>query len=567
MKTIKYLALSLLSVFSVTSCVDINYNEIATTDEQWVYDSPLYGVQKLVTNIYAHIQYDFGNHQRGAMHSSATDESEYVYSLSPIHKFYNGGWNPNNNLTNAWRVYYSGIAEANTFLEKWDKVSLDDYLHNTSGAGDMAYDKLVAKFEMFPYEVRFLRAYFYFELARTFGDVPLVTRSLSNGEANAVERTPVQEVFDYIVKECDDIAEFLPITYETELSLETGRTTRVMVLALKARTLLYAASPLFNPSNNQQRWKDAAAASKDIIDRAKDWNITLGKYSALWGDNSFRNTEIIFGRPVGSLNYLEYDNFPVGVENGRSGNCPTQSLVDMYEYKSNGMSFGEKWKGNQINITQEQPYDGLDPRFELSIVRNGDKWPNNNPNPIETFDGGRNGAPLYGATTTGYYLKKYCDGTVNINTNNSNSKRHTCIIFRLAEFYLNDAEAVYNIYGDADATGDYGLSANEAINVLRTRKDIDMPKFKGSDNFVERYERERAVEFAFEGHRFWDVRRWKKGKIYFEQINTSTFKKENDNIILTRVAKTRGWSDKYYLFPIPFSEIQLNFKLYQNPGW
>lgn len=567
MKIRYYLSNLIILPLLFSSCINLNYNEISTTDEEWVYDSPLYGVQKLVTNIYAHLQYDFGNNMDGAMYSSATDESDYVYSLSDIHKFYNGGWSPNTPLTNTWSVAYSAIAEANTFLEKWDWVSLEDYIYNEAGAGDMAYDKLVAKFEMFPYEVRFLRAYFYFELARCYGDVPLITKSLSNVEANSVSRVPVQEVFQYIVKECDEIAEFLPITYETELSQEIGRASRPMVLALKARTLLYAASPLFNTDNDRELWKEAAKATKDLLDKANSWGISLGKYADLWGDVSYRNKEIIFGRPVGSLNYFEKNNYPVGVENGGSGNCPTQTLVDAYEYQTDGVTFGEKWSGETVNTTANDVYAGLDPRFELTIVRNGDNWPTYNTNPIETFVGGRNGSPIYGATTTGYYLKKYCDGTVNISTNNSNSKRHTWIIYRLAEFYLNYAEAMYQYYGDADTEGEFGMSANAAINILRNRSDIDMPEFSGSVDFLSRYERERMVELAFEGHRFWDLRRWKKGE-EMQTINVASFTKNAEgDIILNRNQVQRGWEEKYYWFPIPFSEIQINKNLQQNPGW
>lgn len=565
----KYILSTLIgSAMIVSSCVNLDYNEISTTDEEWVYDSPLYGVQKLVTDIYAHLQYDFGNSMGGAMYASAADESEYVYSMSSVHKFYNGSWSPVTPLTDTWGIAYSAIAEANTFLEKWDLVSLKDYIYNEAGAGDMAYDKLLAKFEMFPYEVRFLRAYFYFELVKTYGDVPLVTKSLSNAEANAVVRTPAQEVFRYIMNECDQIAEFLPITFATELSRETGRASRAMVLALKAKTLLYAASPLYNKEGNKELWKEAAKATKDLLDRSKEWGISLGKYSNLWGDGSFRNQEIIFGRPVGNLNYFERYNYPVGVENGESGNCPTQSLVDAYEYQSDGKTFGEKWSSATVNLTQAKPYEGLDPRFELTVVRNGDNWPTYNTHPIETFEGGRNGSPIYGATTTGYYLKKYCDGSVNISTNNANQKRHTYIIYRLAEFYLNYAEAMFQYYGDADTKGDFGMSANQAINMLRNRSDIKMPEFKGNNDFLKRYERERMVELAFEGQRFWDVRRWKKGELYLGTIEVASLKQDgNGDIILTRAEKNRGWYDKYYLFPIPFSEMQINKRLVQNPGW
>ncbi|MDR0543477.1 MAG: RagB/SusD family nutrient uptake outer membrane protein [Dysgonamonadaceae bacterium] len=562
-------ALLFFPLYFLAGCVDLNYSEVTTDDEDWVYSSPQNGVQRLVTDIYAQIPFDFGQYD-GAMLSSAADESDYALSLSDIHKFYNGGWSEIFPFDNTWKNSYSAIAEANIFLEKIDKISLKEYEHNGVG-----YDILKAKFEKFPYEVRFLRAYFYFELAKTYGDVPLVTKSLTADEANSLSRTPVNEVFHFIVTECDAIAEHLPITYATEPSQETGRATRPMALALKARTLLYAASPLFNPNNDKEAWHKAALANKAIIDNAAAWGISLSAYSSLWGDQSFMNKEIFFIRPAGNAednsgwgNRFERYNFPVGVENGHSGNCPTQSLVDAYEYQSTGKSFGETWSGD-VNITANNPYNDLDPRFAQTVVKNGDSWPVYNWMPVETYEGGLNASPLYGATTTGYYLKKYCDAGVYIMTNYTNTARHSWIIFRLGEFYLNYAEAVYNYLGSADATSsEFDISANDAINILRDRPDVMMPHFSGTADFMDRYIRERMVELAFEGHRFWDVRRWKKGADFFKNVKVAKLTKgSNGDILLKRETKTRLWDEKYNLFPIPFTERQKNRKLTQNTDW
>jgi hypothetical protein len=567
---VKYLisAICFLILFSNTGCVDLNYSEVTTDDEDWVYSSPQNGIQRLVTDIYAQIPFDFGYYD-GAMLASVSDESDYALSLSDIHKFYNGGWSIINPFDFTWKNSYSAIAEANIFLEKLDKISLEEYKYNGVG-----YNILKAKFEKFPYEVRFLRAYFYFELAKTYGDVPLLKHSLTAEEANSVSRTPVKDVFQFIVDECDSIAPYLPITYASEPSQETGRATRPMALALKARTLLYAASPLFNPENNAQLWRKAAVANKVIIDNAATWGIELSNYSALWGDQSFLNQEIFFIRPAGNGdggwgNNFERYNFPVGVENGNSGNCPTQSLVDAYEYQTTGESFGKTWSSS-VNITTQNPYDGLDPRFGFTVAKNGDTWPVYNGSPLETFEGGLNASPIYGATTTGYYLKKYCDPSVYITTNYTTATRHSWIIFRLSEFYLNYAEAAYrSLNNNADATNaELNLSANEAINVLRDRSDVRMPHFSGNSNFEERYMRERMVELAFEGHRFWDIRRWKKGADFFQNIRIAKIiKNSNGDIVLERGIKNRLWNEKYNLFPIPFAERQKNGNLSQNPGW
>lgn len=556
------LLIGLAGAMSLAGCVDLDYNEATVTGEDWVYENPTDGVKRMVSDVYAQMFNEFDINYGGAIKASATDEADFANSLSDIHKFYNGGWSAANPFPDTWQRAYRAITEVHIYLEKIDKIDLSDYEYDSN------YPNMVLQFGLYPYELRFLRAYYYFELARTYGDVPLVLKSLTNEEANNVTRTPVQDVFKFIVKECDEIAEYLPISYRNEPGAEIGRATRGAAMALKARTLLYAASPLFNKDNNQELWHEAAVACKDLLDRASEWGITLSSYSSLWGHNANTNSELILGVNRGESNSFEMNNYPVGVENGSSGNCPTQSLVDVYEYKDNGETFGQRHPGD-INVTKENPYEGLDPRFAMTIVKNGDQWPTNSAQKItiETYEGGFNGAPKYNATTTGYYLRKYVDGNCVTTYNNPSTQRHTWIVFRLAEMYLDYAEAMYNYYGDADAKGDLGMSANEAINVLRNRSDIQMPEFTGSAGFMERYRRERMVELAFEDHRFWDVRRWKIGNSAFASVQGADLKLVNGDVMLSRKTIARGWDDKYYLFPIPQSEIQKNPKLTQNPGW
>lgn len=564
MNKIKY-ALIAMAAVAMTGCADLDYNEASSRDEDWTYNSPLNGIKALVYDVYAQMPSEFKDNQygSGAMLASATDEAEFAQSYSPIHNYYNGGWTPANPFPNTWERAYRAITQVHMYLERIDKIDLSDYEY----APD--YDNMVQQFEIFPYELRFLRAYFYFELVRAYGDVPLVTTTLTNVQANSVERTPAAEVFKFIVDECDAVAQYLPVTYNDIPGQEIGRATRGAALALKARTLLYWASPLFNTENDKELWKQAAAASKLIIDNASVWGYRLSAYADLWGHNTFTNPEFIFVLGTQESNDFEKYNYPVGVENGNSGNCPTQALVDAYEYQADGKTFKEKHPGN-VNVTTENPYDGLDPRFELTVVKNGDLWPANTTQQLvmETYQGGFNGAPKYGATPTGYYLKKFVDGGCVTTVNNPTTSRHNWIVMRLAEVYLNYAEAMYNYYGSADAAGEFGMSANEAINVLRNRDDIRMPEFHGDADFAERYMRERMVELAFEGHRFWDVRRWKKGADCFNRIDVAQLTlAANGDVMLTRTTKNRQWNEKYNLYPIPQSEIQKNGRLTQNPNW
>lgn len=561
---IKNIIISALATASLTSCVDLDYSEVTTNNEEWVYQSPNYGIQRLVTSLYARIPNGIDKNFEGgsgATFAAACDEADCALSNSNVRKFYNGGWSPINPFSYTWENSYKAIAEANNFLEKLDKIDLSAYEYNND------FQAMKNKFELFEYEARFLRAWFYFELVRTYGDVPFTLKSLTNDEANQLKRTPAIEIMDWIVAEMDRIAEFLPITYATELNTDIGRATKPMCLALKARTLLYKASPLFNTNNNKQWWLDAARANHDLLVRADGWGIKLGRYADIWGPDNGDGTEVIFAEKQGALSSWEKYNYPVGVENGQSGMCPTQTLVDAYEYQDSRETFGSRHTGQTINLNTVNPYEGLDPRFAMTIVKNGDIWPNYNVNPIEIFEGGLNASPLTNATQTGYYLKKYCDPNVNISTNDATETQHAWILMRLGEFYLNYAEAMFNYYGDANVKGEFTMSANDAVNKILDREDVQMPHWTDNTDWKTRYERERMVELAFEDHRFWDIRRWKQGDSQ-KQISVIRLNKDiNGDVIMTRSTLNRVWNDKFYFFPIPFTELNKNENLAQNPGW
>ena len=541
------------------SCVDLNYTEQNTRDEEWTYEYFAEGIKNMVFDVYAQVYNNEFDDNSAYFLAGATDEAQYALETGTINNYVNGGWSAANPYSRTWTKCYTAIADACMFLEKLDQADITEWQYNAN------YNNWVQQMELFPYELRFLRAYFYFELLRSYGDVPLVTTTLTNAQANTITRTPADEIVKFIVDELDAIAPFLPVSYIKEVNSEIGRATRVAAFALKARTLLYAASPLFNPTNDKAKWEKAAEACKYILDNADAWGLSLSKYGSLWGHDAFFNPEIIFGLGRGDSNSFEMANYPVGVENGSSGNCPTQSFVDLYEYQDNGQTFAQRYPGN-IDLNAVDPYEGLDPRFALTVVKNGDEWPSNGAQKkaIETFQGGFNALPKYGATPTGYYLKKYVDGSCVTTADNQTKRRHTWILFRLGEFYLDYAEAVFNATGSAnDAT--YGLTANEAINLLRDRSDIQMPKFtEDGEAWIARYERERAVELAFENHRFWDVRRWKKGAQYFKTVQVANI---SANLQLTRSTVTRQWDEKYNFYPIPQSELKKNPNLTQNQGW
>ena len=552
---LKNICFGIVCTVALVGCTDkMDYHEYTNYGKEYVF-SDFGRTAAFVNNIYSYLDYDLLGTTSLA---SACDEAEMALNYSNVLDYTNGNWTALNPKSQ-WN-YYTPIRAANYFLENGLNLEFSDLILNQD------YEAQMKRYGRYQYEVRLLRAYYYFLLVRAYGDVPFTTKVLTEAEANSLERTPASQVFDFIISECDAVAPQLPVDYSKldndaagGTNPEAGRVTRGAALALKARASLYCASKLFNDSENRDSYKRAATASLDVINYCGENNITLGKYTDLWGADNWKASEMIFVRRVGDTDDPERTNFPIGMENAKSGNCPTQTLVDAYEMKNGG------------EPNQKDPYTGRDPRFAMTIAVNGDKWPNTNPNPLEIYTGGRDAAPVPYATPTGYYVKKYVDGATDISASTSSGgKRHSWITFRLGEFLLNYAEATFKYFGSADIKdAELTMTAREAVNKVRKRTGVDMPDFPegmSSSDFWSRYKNERMVELAFEGHRFWDVRRWKEGG--FTSIGRMLItKNSDDSFTYTRSIKALVWDDKMYFYPIPDSEIRKNPNLKQNPGW
>ena len=533
----------------LVSCGDkMDYKEYSVYDEDYV-KTTFARSAGLVTSAYNDLDYDFGNYS-GALLASATDEAVYSHSGNAIEKFYDGGWSASsNNDASLWTKCWRGISYANLFLDKFKDETFEDYIL------DLDYKAEIHQYQNLQYEARFLRAYYYFLLVRSFGGVPLITANLDANEANTQPRVSSDEIFQFIISECAAIQDLIVKDYSDLGNLqlksknETGRANNLAVLALKARAALYYASPLFNAGNDKERWHQAAIANKELIDECKGRGMKLtSDYGSLFQKDNWQNSEecIFVRRIVSASNTFEKYNFPIGLENAGGGNCPTQNLVEAYE-------------------------EG-DIRLEATVAQNGEQWPNNT---LETFIGGANGQPIAYATPTGYYLKKYVNKSLTIGASNATTERHHWVTFRLGEFYLNYAEAMLNYTGGGYETASgLSMTAAQAVNVVRTRAKLaNIATDLSASQFAERLENERFVELAFEGHRFYDLRRWKKaGDAKYRTIKTMQITKNADGTFNYNVqtdAQTRSyWDDKMYLFPIAQSEIlKSGGVLTQNPGW
>ena len=562
-----------LATLALASCNDqMEYKEYNIYDKDYITKN-FGNVGGFMTDIYNTVEYDFGNYSGGAMQASATDESMYSKLGNAIEDFYNGAWSPSNAKGSIWSSMYSGIKVCNHVLEQMQGLTFDELVLNKD------YTQQMHRYQNYQYEARFMRAYFYFALVRQYGGVPLVTTEISAEEANSIARSSADDIFKFIIDECNDIQNKIIADYSDlgDYALgteESGRADKLAVLALKARAALYWASPLFNANNDKERYHTAATYTKELLTAAE----TRGKgltanYADLWDAASFNTStimkEILFGRryykSASGDNLVETNNYPVGIEGGAGGNCPTQNLVDAYDMKTSGLSINETGSGYDA----KNPYNDRDPRLAATVAVNGDQWPTySGAAKLETFQGGINGEPLTGATPTGYYLKKLCNGAISLASNSKlKESRHTWLTFRMGEAYLNYAEAVFKYLGSADATSvEFPMSARDAAN--KTRQRAGMPGLASTGDFWTRLCNERFVELAFEGHRFWDVRRWKEADKYFKTITEMKLTKNDDgSITYTRQNVSRQWSEKMYLFPIPQTERMKNPNLTQNPGW
>ena len=552
---IKNIFLGALATLALASCSDqMDYKEYSIYDADYM-RTKFERAGGFLSTIYADLDSDFGNYS-GAMLSSATDESVYSHDGNAIESFYNGAWSPTNANGSLWTTCYHGIAYCNLFLDEFTGLTFPEYTL------DKNYDAEMYQYNNYKWEARWARAYFYFLLVRQYGGVPLITSNMSADEANAQPRVSADEIFAFIDSECDAIKDSITRDYGDlgKLAMtpaNNGRANNLTVLALRARAALYHASPLFNPNNDKELWRKAAELNKVVIDSCVARKMKLSNdYNGLFiGNTSWSDAnalgEIIFARrmPTENRNFETY-NFPVGISGagagGGGGNCPTQNLVEAYE-------------------------DG-DKRFALTVACNGDSWPNANTVPLETFVGGLNGQPLAYATPTGYYLKKYVTESVQIAGNGANTCKHVWVTFRLAEFYLNYAEAMLNLSGDGyKAETGFTMTPKYAVDLVRKRAGLaGIEDGLSASQFKEKLEKERFVELAFEGHRFFDVRRWKEGDKYFKTIYGLRITKNADGTFNEEktVVQNRQWDEKMNLFPIPQSEILKSGNvLVQNPGW
>lgn len=405
-------------------------------------------------------------------------------------------------------------------------------------------------------EARFVRAWMYFDLVRRYGPVPLIEelQNYEDPQSLLVARDPVEDIYDFIYRELDEISrEGLPHAREMSAS-EMGRASKEAAWALNGRAMLFAG-----------RWKESAECSACVLESG--YHQLNPDYNALFqskGGDPEVIFEVIFdGVNKGHAADMLY--MPPSLDNGWGAqSCPTQELVDSYEMLD-GSPFD--WSNPEHAAN---PYEGRDKRLQWSIIIDGSEFKGKI---IRTaYLVPDDGLGLIERTNTGYYIRKFLDETLPFEKlvgygGSSTSWKE----IRLAEVLLNYAEALNELHGGPDPEGE----AYEAMRRVRERAGLPaLPDGLDYTAFKERVIQERKVELAFEGHRFWDLRRWRLAESvlndkYFHgmRITEDTSGKKTYDIFEINSVPKQVFLEKHYLMPINQGEIEKNPNLLPNNGY
>lgn len=490
----------------------------------------------------------------GNLFATVTDEAEHTDPGSASQLFNQGSITPFSNPDNVYARNYEGIRAANYFLE--NSVNYREILalnRDTISDGGYQYGVDVGDIAWLRHESRVLRAYYYFDLIKRYGGVPLVTRVLQLADNTDLPKERYETLVEYIVSEIDDVKDNLQVNWRSFDEGRDGRFTKGAALALKSRVLLYAASPLHNATNDLAKWQRAAAAAREVI-QLNQYGFHAG-YAQLFVDvNTVLSTETIMAIRSGSTSQMEQLNYPVGTPGGASGIAPSQNLVEAYEYT------GAPDPNN--------PFANRDPRLAATVAYNNSQW---NGRTLQIWSGGQDDPANNNASPTGYYLKKFLND--NLNLVQGEARLRSWPLFRYPEILLNYAEAMNEAYGPDNDNG-YGLSARQALNMVRNRPAVQLPDVVATTQaeMRNRIKHERRIELAFEDHRYWDLVRWKEAEVVLNQpLRGIRATNNGDNAFEYTVFEVEQRvfpAPRMYYYPIPQTELNKSDGiLTQNEGW
>lgn len=453
----------------------------------------------------------------------------------------------------SWSDNYTNIRKANLILSKIDEIPDYDQAEK---------DKVLG-------QTYFFRAFQYFELIRTFGDVPYIDRPLELSDQEGITRTPRAEVYTKVMADFDKAIELLPAEWPDS---DYGRVTKGAAMAMKARAALYYGD-----------WQIAADNAKKVMD-SKLYELydkdNTGKYEELFWEKADGCKEFIlvrqFKEAENSWYLIGWEAFPT---KGWGGINPTQSLVDAFE-DIEGAPISESKIYDEKN-----PFANRDPRLEVDVLHDGEVMYGETIKVAPLKSCYPTGIAQHGdATATGYYQQKWLDPSIDPSSTGWDMGKDAVVI-RYAEVLLTYAEAMNELKG-------LSSEAFDAVNQVRKRvgmpplqnTDASLPTYCGTqDALRQRIRNEWRVEFALEGgKRQWDIRRWGIAKdvlnapflgLKYRLVESPDAKPEDggqicilyegDNVVLAG----SKYQDHNYVYPVPQKEIDLNPNLTQNPGY
>lgn len=539
------------------------------------------------TTYYYNDTYNFLRNGLARINSSwmdaATDLAETSYSYGGTRKSFNVGnfyaTEGAGEIKDTWTHYYQGIRKVNLFLENIADVPKD--AGDTQATCDAKKARMTA-------EMRFFRAYFYWELMLRYGAIPIIEESIDPMDDEAIfSYQRPESIADGVVWVLNELQEcYVYLTADADISdADKGMITKGADLALQARIKLYMASPYY-AELRVATWQDAADAAKIFIDNFGDGK-PYSLFQPVAADASAYqyainrrvvdgNSEVIFWRNDASGNWWAAES-PVGF-GGTGGLCPSQNLVDMYDmangespfsaYDETGAPIYDADGNPTINETsgysESTPYENRDPRMYSTVLYHGATWWSR---AIDVSIGGTdNPTGNAYATPTGYYSCKYKDDTQTNYLDDAAVMYRNWIFIRYAELLLNYAEAMNELGGPSSEVFDALQQIRNRVGMtadLASRADLQ------SQEALRRFIRkERTVELAFEDHRWWDVRRWKVAEDAISRpIYGMNITKTDTGVTYQRkIAQYRVFESRFYLYPLPEENIwQTNWS--DNPGW
>ena len=507
----------------------------------------------------------------GAGLEAACDEAEgpNAASTNGFIQFATGSVNPTIVPADAWSSCYSNIRAVNQFLKHVPIIPFNSALKVQVSA-----------------EARFLRAWYYATLMQHYGGVPLIGDTIyATADRIDIKRNTFRECVNYVLQECDAAAAVLPVTFT---GAQYGRAGRGACLALKSRVLLFAASPLFNngglaagnaplneivayPDADANRWKLAADAARAVI-ALNAYQLFIDSTSKP-GERGFGfqalftkryNTEYILNRMMGENKYLE-SLWDVPSRGGSGGSFPYQELVDAFPM-SNGLAITDPGSGYDAS----NPYRNRDPRLDYTIIHDSTlrvTFGTNQPSPVQLYLNtavnpavASSGDAVYKGTTTGLYIFKMVDP--NVINNSVGTTSRVLPLIRYAEIALNFAEATNETAGPT-------AEVYQSIEAIRQRAGLrpwQLPAGLSQAQMRTVIQKERRLELAFEGFRFWDVRRWMIAEQTENQMMHGMEVGRGPGVVYKPFnVRKHNFTNAMYLWPLPLSEVAKSPELLQNP--